>query len=116
MALRAIAFGAMGTAGQRCTTLRRLFVHESVYDQLVPRLQEGLPEFRHHRQSAGIQGTLVGPLIDKAVFRPACKRPLLREAAKYGRRQGDRRTSVSKTDQCRMPIYVKPGAGRNAGA
>lgn len=37
MALRAIAFGAMGTAGQRCTTLRRLFVHESVYDALVPR-------------------------------------------------------------------------------
>ena len=32
MALRAIAFGAMGTAGQRCTTLRRLFVHDSVYD------------------------------------------------------------------------------------
>ncbi|MEC6999389.1 aldehyde dehydrogenase family protein [Brucella abortus] len=40
MALRAIAFGAMGTAGQRCTTLRRLFVHESVYDALVPRLQK----------------------------------------------------------------------------
>jgi aldehyde dehydrogenase (NAD+) len=35
MALRGIAFGAMGTAGQRCTSLRRLFVHESVYDQLV---------------------------------------------------------------------------------
>ena len=39
MALRAIAFGAMGTAGQRCTTLRRLFVHESVYDALLPRLK-----------------------------------------------------------------------------
>ena len=38
----AIAFAAMGTAGQRCTTLRRLFVHESVYDALVPRLQRGL--------------------------------------------------------------------------
>jgi acyl-CoA reductase-like NAD-dependent aldehyde dehydrogenase len=32
----------MGTAGQRCTTLRRLFVHESVYDALVPRLRQGL--------------------------------------------------------------------------
>src|SRR5215208_5041641 len=30
LALRAIAFAAMGTAGQRCTTLRRLFVHESI--------------------------------------------------------------------------------------
>src|SRR5690606_4335590 len=38
MALRAIAFGAMGTAGQRCTTLRRLFVHESIYDAFMPRL------------------------------------------------------------------------------
>ena len=34
LALRGIAFAAMGTAGQRCTTLRRLFVHESVYDAL----------------------------------------------------------------------------------
>ncbi|TIQ00651.1 MAG: aldehyde dehydrogenase family protein, partial [Mesorhizobium sp.] len=40
MALRAIAFGAMGTAGQRCTTLRRLFVHESIYDALIPRLKK----------------------------------------------------------------------------
>ena len=40
LALRAIAFGAMGTAGQRCTTLRRLFVHDSVYDALVPRLKK----------------------------------------------------------------------------
>ena len=37
--LRAIAFAAMGTAGQRCTTLRRLIVHESIYDALVPRLK-----------------------------------------------------------------------------
>jgi len=39
LALRAIAFGAMGTAGQRCTTLRRLMVHEAVYDALLPRLK-----------------------------------------------------------------------------
>ncbi|REM67440.1 aldehyde dehydrogenase family protein, partial [Mycobacterium tuberculosis] len=38
LTLRGIAFAAMGTAGQRCTTLRRLFVHDSVYDQLVPKL------------------------------------------------------------------------------
>ena len=35
----AIAFAAMGTAGQRCTSLRRLIVHDSVYDTLVPRLK-----------------------------------------------------------------------------
>lgn len=37
IALRGIAFAAMGTAGQRCTTLRRLIVHESVYDALIPK-------------------------------------------------------------------------------
>ncbi len=52
MALRAIAFGAMGTAGQRCTTLRRLFVHDSVYDTLRAAPEKGLSE-RFGRQSAG---------------------------------------------------------------
>ena len=40
LALRAIAFAAIGTAGQRCTSLRRLIVHESVYDGLVDRLKQ----------------------------------------------------------------------------
>ncbi|MEO3997928.1 aldehyde dehydrogenase family protein [Mesorhizobium sp. CAU 1732] len=66
MALRAIAFGAMGTAGQRCTTLRRLFVHESVYDALVPRLKKA-----YESVSIGSpleSAALIGPLIDKAAF------------------------------------------------
>lgn len=66
MALRAIAFGAMGTAGQRCTTLRRLFVHESLYDALVPRLKaayESVTVGNPLETSA-----LVGPLIDKQAF------------------------------------------------
>ena len=66
MALRAIAFGAMGTAGQRCTTLRRLIVHESVYDQLVPRLRRA-----YESVSVGNPletSALVGPLIDKAAY------------------------------------------------
>src|SRR3546814_21142115 len=41
LAERAITFAAVGTAGQRCTSLRRLFVHEDVYDRLVPRLKRG---------------------------------------------------------------------------
>ena len=40
LALRGIVFAAAGTAGQRCTTLRRLIVHSSVVDQLVPRIVE----------------------------------------------------------------------------
>ncbi|OWJ67026.1 L-piperidine-6-carboxylate dehydrogenase [Inquilinus limosus] len=66
MAVRAILFGAVGTAGQRCTTLRRLFVHESVYDKLVPALKQA-----YGAVSIGSpleQGKLVGPLIDKASF------------------------------------------------
>ncbi|CAH1651486.1 Aldehyde dehydrogenase (NAD+) [Hyphomicrobiales bacterium] len=66
LALRGIAFAAMGTAGQRCTTLRRLFVHDSVYDALVPRLAKV-----YATVSIGdprTTGTLVGPLIDKAAF------------------------------------------------
>ncbi|PSL20919.1 aldehyde dehydrogenase family protein [Shimia abyssi] len=62
MALRAIVFSAVGTAGQRCTTLRRLIVHEDVYDALVPRLvtaYRGLPIGDPLED-----GTLVGPLID----------------------------------------------------
>ncbi|WP_152046385.1 L-piperidine-6-carboxylate dehydrogenase [Aureimonas psammosilenae] len=66
LTLRAVAFGAMGTAGQRCTTLRRLIVHESVYDQLVPRLAKVYGSI-----SVGDPLTseaLVGPLIDCAAF------------------------------------------------
>jgi aldehyde dehydrogenase (NAD+) len=39
LAVRAVVFAAMGTAGQRCTTLRRLFLHESVYDPFLARLR-----------------------------------------------------------------------------
>jgi aldehyde dehydrogenase (NAD+) len=66
MAVRAIVFSAVGTAGQRCTSLRRLIVHEDVYDQLIPRLT---------KVYAGLSignpledDTLVGPLIDKGAM------------------------------------------------
>ncbi|MFN3521771.1 MAG: aldehyde dehydrogenase family protein [Phenylobacterium sp.] len=62
LTLRAVAFAAMGTAGQRCTTLRRLFVHEDVYEALLPRLKAA-----YASASVGdprTPGVLVGPLID----------------------------------------------------
>jgi aldehyde dehydrogenase (NAD+) len=66
LTLRGVAFAAMGTAGQRCTTLRRLFVHDSVYGALVPRLKAayGSVSIGDPLQS----GTLVGPLIDERAF------------------------------------------------
>jgi len=66
LAVRAILFAAVGTAGQRCTSLRRLLVHKDVYDALIPRLKAA-----YGRVTIGSPletGTLVGPLIDKAAF------------------------------------------------
>ena len=66
LAERAITFSAVGTAGQRCTTLRRLFVHETRYDALLARLRrvwEGVPV----GDPLG-DGVLVGPLIDGGAF------------------------------------------------
>ena len=66
LALRGIAFAAMGTAGQRCTTLRRLFVHDSVYDTLLPRLKRAYGQVAIGNPLD--DGTLVGPLIDAAAY------------------------------------------------
>lgn len=66
MALRAIVFSAVGTAGQRCTSLRRLIVHEDIHDQLIARLKlayDGLPV-----GDPLVEGNLVGPLIDRQAF------------------------------------------------
>ncbi|WP_428644617.1 L-piperidine-6-carboxylate dehydrogenase [Roseibium sp.] len=64
MAVRAIVFSAVGTAGQRCTSLRRLIVHKSIKDELVAKLvkaYDSLP-IGDPREA----GTLIGPLIDRA--------------------------------------------------
>jgi aldehyde dehydrogenase (NAD+) len=66
MAVRAVAFAAAGTAGQRCTTARRLIVHASVYDDLVGRLKKAYASFRIGAPTEA--GTLLGPLIDQAAF------------------------------------------------
>ena len=64
LAIRAIVFGAVGTAGQRCTTTRRLFVHESRYDEVVAKL---LSAYRQIRIGNPLEPeVLLGPLIDRA--------------------------------------------------
>jgi len=66
MAVRAIVFSAVGTAGQRCTSLRRLIVHEDVYATLVPRIAQ---IYANLAIGDPLQaGTLIGPLIDRAAF------------------------------------------------
>jgi aldehyde dehydrogenase (NAD+) len=66
LALRAIVFSAVGTAGQRCTSLRRLFVHDSIYDKLVPRLKKSYASLPIGNPLE--KGMLVGPLIDGGAF------------------------------------------------
>jgi aldehyde dehydrogenase (NAD+) len=66
LALRAILFAAVGTAGQRCTTLRRLFVHDDVYDRLLGALKSAYANLAIGDPLA--EGTLVGPLIDGYAF------------------------------------------------
>ncbi|HVM84061.1 MAG TPA: aldehyde dehydrogenase family protein, partial [Candidatus Binatia bacterium] len=91
LTLRAVAFAAMGTAGQRCTTLRRLFVHESVYDQLVPRLIKayGSVTIGNPLQT----GTLVGPLIDHRAYQ-GMERALNDAKAAGGKVHGGARTDA----------------------
>ncbi|HJU76597.1 MAG TPA: aldehyde dehydrogenase family protein, partial [Sphingomicrobium sp.] len=66
LAERAILFSAAGTAGQRCTTLRRLIVHDSVADRLVERLRRLFAQVKIGDPRD--PDTLIGPLIDEAAF------------------------------------------------
>jgi aldehyde dehydrogenase (NAD+) len=101
-ALRGIAFAAMGTAGQRCTTLRRLFVHDSIYDTFLPRLRKiyGSVTIGDPRKP----DILIGPLIDKSAFDGMQK--ALFDSRRLGGQVtgGDRRTE--KNDP--KAFYVAP--------
>jgi aldehyde dehydrogenase (NAD+) len=66
LAERAILFSAAGTAGQRCTTLRRLIVHESIADRLVARLKQLFASVKVGDPRE--PDTLVGPLIHEAAY------------------------------------------------
>jgi len=96
LAERAIAFAAAGTAGQRCTTLRRLFVNENVYDTLLPRLKQiwaSVPVGNPLEE-----GILVGPLIDEAAV-DSMQAALERARAEGGAVQGGERIEG---------LYVRP--------
>src|SRR5690606_20110499 len=67
LAVRSIVFAAAGTCGQRCTTLRRLIVHEDIAQPLVERIKQA-----YARLPIGNpldDGVLVGPLVDEAAYR-----------------------------------------------
>ncbi|HEX4809345.1 MAG TPA: aldehyde dehydrogenase family protein [Bryobacteraceae bacterium] len=101
LTIRAVAFAAMGTAGQRCTSLRRIIVHESVYDDLVDRLKiaySSVPVGDPREPS-----TLIGPLIDESAFH-AMQRTLTQAAAQAGVIHGGERIPVGHPEA----FYVRP--------
>ena len=63
LALNAVLFGAVGTAGQRCTTTRRLLLHDNIADEFLPRLLSAYKQVPIGNPLE--EGTLMGPLIDK---------------------------------------------------
>jgi aldehyde dehydrogenase (NAD+) len=102
LAVRAIAFAAMGTAGQRCTTLRRLFIHDHIYDRLVPRLSQVYASVKIGDPRE--PGTLVGPLIDRRAFE-SMRRALEEARDAGGNVHGGERIQGSAA---RMPITCAP--------
>ena len=102
LALRAIVFSAVGTAGQRCTSLRRLIVHEAVYDALMPRLQQAYASVRIGDPLGA--GNLVGPLVDAAAY------TAMRAALDQAQRDGGRVFGGERVlgDEFPNAYYVRP--------
>ena len=102
LTLRGVAFAAMGTAGQRCTTLRRLFVHESVADKLLPRLRNVYKEVQvgDPREAR----TLIGPLRDQGAF-DAMQRALAEAAGAGAKVTGGERVTAGVAAEA---FYVRP--------
>ena len=98
LALRGVAFSAMGTAGQRCTTLRRLFVHEDVADALIGRLKTVYASVPVGDPREA--GTLLGPLIDEAAY-DGMQAALVEARACGGTVHGGQRVD-------RPGVYVRP--------
>ncbi|MBK7172471.1 MAG: aldehyde dehydrogenase family protein [Bacteroidales bacterium] len=69
MTLQSVVFGAVGTCGQRCTTTRRLIVHESVYDTVRSRLLAAYKNIGKRIGDPLKKQTLVGPLVDEIAVR-----------------------------------------------
>jgi aldehyde dehydrogenase (NAD+) len=102
LAERGITFAAVGTAGQRCTTLRRVIVHESIAERLVSRLKTVYGAIRIG--SPLEDGTLVGPLVDKGSFDG------MQSALAAAKQQGGKVTGGARVLEDRFPnaFYVQP--------
>lgn len=102
LSLRAIVFGAVGTCGQRCTTTRRLLVHEKIYDQVLTGLKKAYSSI-----SVGCpleRDTLVGPLIDGSSYEA------MQKALARAKKEGGAVTGGERVLQAKYPnaYYVSP--------
>lgn len=102
LAMRGILFSAVGTAGQRCTSLRRLFVHESVYDKTIERLKQLYSKVPIGNPLE--KGTLMGPLIDKQSY-GRMQEALQQATAEGGKVFGGERVDVKGYEG---GYYVRP--------
>ena len=108
LAVRAIVFAAVGTCGQRCTSLRRLIVHRSLYAPLLARLRAA-----YARLPIGdprLAGTLIGPLIDEAAG-AAMDHALAAARAQGGTVHGGERLPGPGSGVYVRPALVEIGAG-----
>jgi aldehyde dehydrogenase (NAD+) len=102
LVLRGTLFAAVGTAGQRCTSLRRLIVHSSIHDDLLARLKRAYENLRIGNPLE--DGILVGPLIDAAAF------DTMQDALRCAREQGGTVFGGERLriQGCENGWYVKP--------
>ncbi len=66
LAIPAIVFGAVGTAGQRCTSTRRVFIHENIFEDVLAKLVTAYKQVESKIGDPTLATTLMGPLTDKA--------------------------------------------------
>jgi aldehyde dehydrogenase (NAD+) len=106
LAVRGILFGAYGTAGQRCTTTRRVIAHSSIHDELVNRLDKARAQLKIGNPMEA--GNLIGPLIDQAAF-DAMQQALAAARAQGGAVSGGERALA---DACPQAWYAVPALVR----
>ncbi|MCX5044496.1 aldehyde dehydrogenase family protein [Aldersonia sp. NBC_00410] len=105
LAVRGIVFSAAGTAGQRCTTLRRLIAHRSVADELTDRIASAYARLRVGDPFD--EGVLVGPLIDERAY-DGMQTALDKARSDGGDVTGGERVDVNGSES----FYVRPAIVR----